>query len=260
MRVLTATLVGLALWSTLTLPAAAGLAALAAGGVAPAVDPLSGLHASGSVSSQNWAGYAATGAAGSVTRIAAKWVEPTVNCTARTSLAAFWVGIDGYGSGTVEQTGTLAECIGGTASYYAWWELYPTNSVQIFAAIHAGDAFNGSVSYHPSTGTFALRLTDVTTLTTYTTNQTLASANESSAECIAEAPSGGAGIYPLANFHHVVFSSCDATIGGKTHPIGAYTSVMAITMVSQSNPSRVLASVTGLRGSTGFRVVWHHAS
>lgn len=43
--------------------------------------------------------------------------------------ASFWVGIDGYSSGSVEQLGTHSDCVGkGRASYYAWWEMYPASS------------------------------------------------------------------------------------------------------------------------------------
>ena len=54
-----------------------------------------------------------------------------MTCTSATSLAAFWVGIDGYSSSSVEQDGTLVECYRGTAYYYTWWEMYPTNAIQV---------------------------------------------------------------------------------------------------------------------------------
>jgi hypothetical protein len=42
-------------------------------------------------------------------------------CGRTTSLAAFWVGIDGYSSDTVEQDGTIIESYEGTVYYYDWW-------------------------------------------------------------------------------------------------------------------------------------------
>lgn len=51
---------------------------------------------------------------------------PTVDCIVTpTSYSAFWVGLDGYSSKTVEQIGTEADCKGATPSYYAWYEFYP---------------------------------------------------------------------------------------------------------------------------------------
>jgi hypothetical protein len=65
------------------------------------------------VESTNWAGYADTGSGFS--KVSANWTEPTgVSSGSTTSLAAFWVGIDGYSSDTVEQDGTLIESYEGT--------------------------------------------------------------------------------------------------------------------------------------------------
>ncbi len=63
------------------------------------------------VQSTNWSGYADTGSGFST--VTGSWTEPSVSCTSQTSLAAFWAGIDGYSSTSVEQDGTLAECYGG---------------------------------------------------------------------------------------------------------------------------------------------------
>ncbi|MGC2035583.1 MAG: G1 family glutamic endopeptidase, partial [Thermoplasmata archaeon] len=90
-----------------------------------------GVHAAeGEEKTTNWAGYAATGSAGTVTKASANWIVPTVTCNSSYSLALFWVGIDGYNTGTVEQTGTWDECYEGSAYYGAWWELYPLNDIQ----------------------------------------------------------------------------------------------------------------------------------
>jgi hypothetical protein len=80
------------------------------------------------VDSNNWSGYADTGS--NYSKVTGSWTEPSVSCTSTTSLAAFWVGIDGFSSDSVEQDGTLAECYGGAAYYFTWWEMYPTNAIQ----------------------------------------------------------------------------------------------------------------------------------
>ena len=44
--------------------------------------------------------------------------------------AAFWVGLDGYTSKSVEQLGTDSDCTNvNSPSYYAWYEMYPAASV-----------------------------------------------------------------------------------------------------------------------------------
>ena len=78
--------------------------------------------------STNWSGYAVTGPDGSVTDVKGSWKVPDVVCSSPgtpNSYASFWVGIDGYGSNTVEQIGTDSDCSGGNAVYYAWYEFYP---------------------------------------------------------------------------------------------------------------------------------------
>ena len=97
------------------------------------------------VTSTNWSGYADTGS--SFSDVSASWTEPGATCSSRTtSLAAFWVGIDGYSSDSVEQDGTLIECYDRTAYQFTWWEMYPTNDVQVVGeTAAAGDAITASV-------------------------------------------------------------------------------------------------------------------
>ena len=65
------------------------------------------------VESTNWAGYAVVGS--DVSDVVGTWIQPAVTCSSQTAYVATWVGIDGYSSDTVEQTGTLAYCSGGSA-------------------------------------------------------------------------------------------------------------------------------------------------
>jgi len=60
----------------------------------------------GSVESANWSGYAVTGS--DFTNATGSWTVSAVNCTKTPdTYSAFWVGIDGYSSDTVEQTEPL---------------------------------------------------------------------------------------------------------------------------------------------------------
>jgi hypothetical protein len=215
-----------------------------------------------STSAYNWAGYAATASTGQVTSVSGAWVEPAVKCGSSTSLAAFWVGIDGYSSSTVEQDGTLAQCYHGTASYYSWWETYPANAVQTFATVSAGDHFTASVTYSSSTGKFTMSIKDTTTGTSWSKTSSNSGAKENSAECIAEAPAGAStasGIYPLANFGKVSFSSCQATIAGSSGGIGTFGTVYEITMVNYPGGTRDLAVPSSLTGNSAFTVTWKAA-
>jgi hypothetical protein len=212
--------------------------------------------------SYNWAGYAATSSAGQTTQSAGAWTEPSVKCGTATTYAAFWIGIDGYGSSTVEQTGTLATCSGGKASYVAWWEMYPLNAMQTISTmtVKAGDKISASATY--SSGSFTLTITDGTQSFTKTATQT---ASRASAECVAERPAlssgGSVTLSHLANFGTMTFSSCTATIGGTSAAIGTFANVHRINMVSQLGGHATLAA-TGTLGTnqSTFSIVWKRSN
>src|SRR5579859_1354130 len=97
------------------------------------------LRAGGKIEySGNWSGYAVTG--GTYTSVSATWVQNAGTCSSSdtdTDMSP-WVGIDGYSSSSVEQTGTSVDCSGATKTYYAWYEMYPANFVTINHTVKAG--------------------------------------------------------------------------------------------------------------------------
>ncbi len=101
---------------------------LPAAGVRPALGdrPFHGT----TVTSSNWSGYDDS-TDGPFTTVTATWVQPRVRTTGATfSDAAFWVGLDGDNSDTVEQIGTEGYSEG-VAGYDAWYEMYPLYPVTI---------------------------------------------------------------------------------------------------------------------------------
>jgi Peptidase A4 family len=209
------------------------------------------------VQSSNWSGYADTGS--SFSTVTSSWTEPTPSCSGRTtSLAAFWVGIDGYSSDSVEQDGTLIECYLGTAYQYTWWEMYPTNDIQVVGStLAAGDHIAASVVR--SGTSYTLKVTDSThSADSFSTTQTCSSCANSSAEWIAEAPSGSSGVYPLAHFSTWTASSATVTEGSTAGVISSFTDD-EITMVDSA--SRVEAQPGALNSSgNSFTVTWERAS
>jgi hypothetical protein len=240
-------------------------------GALPSIGPSNAVQAppllqtpwSGTVSqakSLNWVGYADIASTNTVTYVSGAWVEPKVSCPVHGTLyAAFWVGIDGANSNTVEQTGTLAMCSSGTASYQAWWELYPSNYAQTITSItvHANDSFSASVKYTGSA--FTMFISDLTTGKKFSKTGTQAGVARSSAECVGERPEVGSSLAALARFGTMKFSSCTATISGKTAGIGSYSSVDEITMVDSGGTT--LAAPSGLSNSgKTFSITWHKAT
>ncbi len=229
---------------------AVSLGALAAPAIAAASpaqihDPLHHLTHS---TSSNWSGYAATGAR--FTTVSSSWTQPTATCTQATTYSSFWVGLDGDTTNTVEQTGTDADCSGGTPVYYAWYEMYPKYPVNLSMAVRPGDKMTASVTAG-SRGRFTLTIRNTTTGASFTTQQTLRSAKLGSAEVIAEAPSSSSGVLPLTNFGTVSFTG--ATVNGAN--IGTF-SPDRINMVSGGVTK---AATSALSGGNAFSVTWKHS-
>jgi Peptidase A4 family len=173
------------------------------------------------VRSANWAGYVASGGNGEATSVTSDWVQPTARCRFGDQYSAFWVGLDGFTSSTVEQTGTEADCVGRTAEYAAWYEFYPANPVYFNEPVRAGDQFTGTVSY--ASGQFTVTLTDHTQSWSQSHTQVVPGAARSSAEVIAEAPccTYGGNPLPLTNFGSVSFNSAMVNGAGlcTTNPV-----------------------------------------
>lgn len=200
------------------------------------------------VSSTNWSGYAASG--GPYTSVSASWVEPAGTCSSGNQYSSFWVGLDGYSSSSVEQTGSEVDCSGAKPQYYSWYEMYPAYPVNFSDTVLPGDHFTGSVTYTGS-NSFTLTLADTTEGWSHTVTKTLSGAARSSAEVIAEAPcctSSGA-ILPLADFGTVNFTG--VTANGSA--IGNF-SPTAIDMVSAKGVPE--DSVSSLTSGESFTATW----
>ena len=208
------------------------------------------------VQSTNWSGYADTGS--NFSTVKGSWTEPSASCGFTISLAAFWVGIDGYSSDTVEQDGTLIECYFGTVYQYTWWEMYPTNDIQTVGdTLAPGDSISASVVR--SGDSYTLAVTDSThQADSFSTTQTCSDCANSSAEWIAEAPSGEVGVYPLADFGSWTASSATVTEGSTSGVISSFTDD-EITMVDSSGNVKAQPSSLNSSGN-GFSVTWERSS
>jgi|HubBroStandDraft_3_1064219.scaffolds.fasta_scaffold60443_2 hypothetical protein len=250
------------------LPGAAAVAPVAA----PAAAPSSALFHSGpfqaNVSNYNWAGYALTGPVHSVSFAQGSWIVPAATCSGSVlQYASFWVGIDGYTSSTVEQTGTESDCHLGTASYYSWYEFYPAAAVRMTTVpVHPGDIIEASVTYVNATVGFTTSLTDTTTGKTATHSSVVTGAKRTSAEWIAEAPSSVLTVLPLADFGKAKFgkdytgvaSTCEATVSGTTGVIGSFaaSSIQKLNMVSLTGIAWMATTTALTTDGTSFVVTW----
>jgi Peptidase A4 family len=241
---------------TAGLTLAAGSASAATMGFSPG-RPIhlagAGSHLRGGISHQarstNWSGYAAT--TGTYTSVSASWTQPAGTCSRGDQYAAIWVGLDGYSSNSVEQTGSEVDCVGRTAEYHAWYEMYPNASVNYSSTVRAGDHFIASVTYEGN-NEFSLFIQDTTRGWSHTTVQSLAGAARSSAEVIVEAPccTLSNGILPLTDFGTVNITGSMANGAALGHAGG----VIQIIMVDGAGPDK--DAVSSLTGGEAFSATW----
>lgn len=252
----------------------------------------------GTAEAYNWSGYAIAGATSTstgvtVTSVSASWTVPKGTCSGRTAqYAAFWIGIDGWYSDTVEQIGTDTDCSSGSPVYYAWYEFYPENSYYAcptstgrqvapcpLKTLSPGDVITASVVENKN-GTFTATITATsgsTTIgtfsTTYTPNRQTGTPQLSSAEWIAEAPccTNSGGTLPLADFGSVTFTNAMATVNGLngtpealiTFPTSGTPESWSCTMINDTKGSTALMAQPSALGETTsppdptyFSVAW----
>ncbi|MBV9025043.1 MAG: hypothetical protein JO362_14925 [Streptomycetaceae bacterium] len=168
-------------------PASAGQAA--ATGFSPLAEPFQ---------DSNWGGYVATG---SFTSISGSWTEPHVTCNSTNDLFAAWIGIDGYGSQSVEQTGVQTDCSSGRPVLSAWYEMYPASPVYWSDPVSEGDSISASVVSNGK-GNYTLTLTNNTKGWSKHTTQNF-SAQNASTEAVIESPTSSYPSFSQLNFNSV---------------------------------------------------------
>jgi hypothetical protein len=201
--------------------------------------------------SPTWAGYAATGAAGTFSSVAANWIVPPVACSGAATRSSYAVGLDGDGTGTTEQIGTEGDCAGDFGLYSGWFQIAPNAPVFFKNPVKPGDAMTASVTALGG-GSFMLTLFDMTQNWTQVTQQTSAAATLGSAEIVAQAPPQNGQAQPLSSFGIVDFLGAAINNAAITAPINE------VTMVSAAGDTLAVPSeITG--GVGNFAVGWDAA-
>jgi Peptidase A4 family len=237
-----------------------------------------GLRHATAVSSSNWGGYADTN--DTFNSVSSSWTEPTVNCANSNSglngllslpsllggpgaASAFWVGLDGYNSTSVEQLGTDSDCDSGTPSYYAWYEMYPNPSVTLPSQypVKPGDQMTALVAANSAGTSFTLEIKDATAGWTFSTTQTGSGFARSSAEVIAEAPSSCSVLFcsevPLADFGQINFSGSSVIDNAGTKGSLASFDANEITMSDNGTTEATPSSLSS--DGSAFSVTWNNS-
>jgi hypothetical protein len=213
--------------------------------------------------SENWSGYAATSKK-QFTYVHSTWVEPAITCPGvPNQWTSNWVGLDGFNDQTVEQDGTFAHCGGSgdtTPKYEAWYEMYPANSVNVFA-VHAGDIIDASVTY--ANGEFSLTVSDLTTGKTATDTATCSSCARASAEWIIERPAlcNNAGttcfLTELADFGTSTMGGDEAQLaGGNVKGVGGFTNYPIDMVDPVSGGGFISLDTVGALSGKSFTATW----
>ncbi|MBV9357684.1 MAG: hypothetical protein JO023_19405 [Chloroflexi bacterium] len=197
--------------------------------------------------SNNWAGYAATGA--SFTAVSGTWVIPAFSPSASAGMDATWVGIGGVTSRDLIQAGTEEQTSGsGQTMYSAWLEILPQPSQPVQLTVHAGDSISATVTQQTPT-MWQISLTDNTTGQSKQVSGPYQSSG-SSAEWIEEAPSAArGGVLPLDTFGSVMFSAASALAGGKQMNL-AQLGARPITLADAARQPLVTTSPVGSDGAS----------
>ena len=202
--------------------------------------------ATGSESSENWAGYIASG--GSFTAVSGTWTVPNVDASAADGADATWIGIGGVTSTDLIQAGTDAIVQDGQITYAALVETLPEVSQTVPLTINPGDTISVSLT-EQSQGTWQISIKDVTTAQSYQTTEQYES-QLSSAEWIEESPSTGRQLLlPLDSFGSITFTDCTAVQDGESRTIGQM-NVESVTLQTPQGRPLVTTSELGSDGAS----------
>jgi hypothetical protein len=197
-------------------------------------------------SSGGWAGWVDTLPPGSYQSSSATWTVPKVSCDPlENSAAVEWVGLDGFGESTVEQTGTQTFCEFGQDSYGAWWELFgtPVNGGALVNLpgndhVHPGDQIFDQVVAgqgspvagppggpgFPGAGQYLFYMVNFTERWSFWVIEPPSALNPSppdqTVEWIVEQPSCFWTCQALAQYGQVTFTGMDLTLNTFAYPFG----------------------------------------
>jgi hypothetical protein len=196
--------------------------------------------------SNNWSGYAVP--SGTFTKVSGSWTQPAITCTSgdgSTDMSP-WVGIDGDGTSTVEQTGSSGDCNGTQAIYYGWYEMFPRGAIILSKTVKPGDQFTATVT-HLGGEKYRLLLTDKTEGWTNNVVQKLSGTTNSTAEAIMEEAAPGLTRWSGPDPFSAIM------VNGK--PIGSFAKTQQMEIKDGSTLCDTISSLTSQRD---FTATWDH--
>lgn len=225
--------------------------------------------------SGNWAGYQITEPGVQVSQ--AGWTIPAVTVPSPSYspngqyYSSTWSGVGGgfnSGSGALVQAGTSSDIsVGGTATYYPWWEIVngtgdTGGEVRITnLAVHAGDTVSSTPYWAPIDGGLAQFAVCNMTQNICVDFAHASSAPGTTAEWIQEAPTVGGSIASLPNFGSLTFTTACwvQTWPGSCVPASTGAGLSSIDLFLDVNNSEHLAAYPGPLSASGSQFTVYYA-
>ena len=213
---------------------------------------------------RNWAGYVVASnlldPKQDVSNVSASWIVPSVKDIGIDAYSSVWVGIGGQFDRSLIQVGTEQDFTGGSAKYYAWYEMLPNYSIPIESIqVSPGDQMRASISLvDTNTNLWSISIEDLTSNTKFQNNFTYDS-QQLTAEWIVERPQVNNALVQLADFGSVTFTDCQASISGKTGGITDFSYNYVILdpeIVNNQSVRLVNVSIPPAEGGSQFSVTY----
>ena len=210
---------------------------------------------------RNWAGYEVATSflspKSAVQGVSGSWTVPSVTNIGIDAYSSVWVGIGGQFDHTLIQVGTEQDFTDGSAKYYAWYEMLPSNEVPIDSIqISPGDQMEASISLvNSNSNTWSISLEDLTSNSKFQGNFTYNSP-QLTAEWVGERPELNNVLVTLADFGSVTFTDCQAKLSGKTGGITdfSYNYVILDPQIINGRSVQLITVSSPANGGTQFTV------
>jgi hypothetical protein len=161
--------------------------------------------------SSNWAGYITEN--GSYTGISGSWIMPQISYSSTLASNATWVGIGGRTSEDLIQAGVYEIANADGATYQAWYEMLPNNSIPVNLPVYPGDSISVAI-LETSPDTWNIVINNNTTNQQFEQTVTYDS-SLSSAEWIQERPVINNSFSNLSGFSTVQFTGATVVANGQ---------------------------------------------
>ncbi len=203
--------------------------------------------------SLSWAGYIVSEGFNTkleITGISGSWTVPQVDAALGDGYSSTWIGIGGQSDKTLIQVGTEQDASVGGDTYYAWYELLPSFSVEINGlTVTPGDTIVASLTLvEPNANVWNIHLRDTNNGQSFTLNVNYNS-TQSSGEWILERPTVKNQISALCDFGTISFRNCQIIMNNDGGPISNFT-YSKIEMTNEQTATLASVSSLGPDGSS----------